>query len=57
MNSQIEQWIRTELAGLYGTGVVAEMSEIIRLYEMYEGSGQSWNPVTDGTYDYIIESM
>ena len=49
MNSQIEQWIRTELAGLYGTGVVTEMSEIIRLYEMYDGSGQSWNPVTDGT--------
>ena len=50
MNSQIEQWIRTELAGLYGTGVVTEMSEIIRLYEMYDGSGQSWNLVTDGTY-------
>lgn len=42
--------IKTELTGLYGSEVIKEMNEIIRLYEIYEGKGQDW--ITDET-DYI----
>ena len=34
--------IITELGGLYGNEVIKEMSEIIKLYDIYEGSGQDW---------------
>lgn len=50
MNAQIEQWIKTELEGLYGSGVISEMSEIIRMYDLYDGDGQDWTPRTDGSY-------
>lgn len=30
-------WIKTELGGLYGSTVINEISEIIQLYELYEG--------------------
>lgn len=50
MNSLIKQWIRAELEGLYGSGVINEMNEIIGLYALYDGSGQDWTPQTDGTY-------
>ena len=34
--------ITTELGGLYGNEVIKEMNEIINLYNVYEGQGQSW---------------
>lgn len=36
------EWLKNELAGLYGTQVIAEMNEIIRLYEWYDGEAQDW---------------
>ena len=42
--------IMAELGGLYGNEVVKEMNQIIKLYDIYEGSGQDW--VTD-EQDYI----
>ena len=34
--------IRTELEGLYGSEVTRDMTQIIKLYEIYEGKGQGW---------------
>lgn len=34
--------IMTELGGLYGNEVIKEMNEIIKLYDIYDGSGQDW---------------
>lgn len=34
--------IITELGGLYGNEVIKEMNEIIKLYDIYEGTGQNW---------------
>ena len=34
--------IQAELGGLYGSEVIREMNEIIRLYDIYEGPGQNW---------------
>ena len=34
--------IMTELDGLYGNEVIKEMNEIIKLYDIYEGTGQNW---------------
>lgn len=34
--------IQAELGGLYGSEVIKEMNEIIKLYEIYEGPGQDW---------------
>ena len=34
--------IMTELGGLYGNEVIKEMNEIIKFYDIYEGSGQDW---------------
>ena len=34
--------IMTEIGGLYGNEVIKEMSEIIKLYDIYEGRGQDW---------------
>lgn len=34
--------IKTELDGLYGSEVIKEHNEIIRLYDIYEGPGQNW---------------
>lgn len=38
--------IMTELGGLYGNEVIKEMNEIIKLYDIYEGTGQDW--IVDG---------
>lgn len=34
--------IMSELGGLYGNEVLKEMNEIIKLYDIYEGTGQNW---------------
>lgn len=34
--------IKAELEGLYGSEVIKEHNEIIRLYDIYEGPGQDW---------------
>ena len=34
--------IQTELGGLYGSEVIREMNEIIKLYDIYDGPGQNW---------------
>ena len=34
--------IRMELEGLYGSEVTRDMTQIIKLYEIYEGKGQDW---------------
>ena len=34
--------IMAELGGLYGSEVLKEMNEIIKLYDIYEGPGQDW---------------
>lgn len=34
--------IQTELGGLYGSEVIKEMNEIIKLYDIYDGPGQNW---------------
>lgn len=34
--------IQAELVGLYGSEVIREMNEIIRLYDIYDGPGQNW---------------
>ena len=34
--------IQTELGGLYGSEVIMEMNEIIKLYDIYDGPGQNW---------------
>ena len=34
--------IMTELGGLYGNEVIKEMNKIIKLYDIYEGTGQNW---------------
>lgn len=34
--------IQAELAGLYGSEVIREMNETIRLYDIYDGPGQNW---------------
>lgn len=36
------EWIKTELTGLYGSAVVAELSRIVDLYNYYDGVGQDW---------------
>ncbi len=35
--------IKTELSGIYGEEVLKDLSEIIRLYGMYDGAGQNWS--------------
>jgi len=42
--------IRQELEGLYGDEVLRDMSEIISLYEFYEGKGQDWTIPADLDY-------
>lgn len=42
------EWIKQELAGLLGTQVTREMSKIIRLYDLYDGRAQLWQPQLDG---------
>ena len=42
--------IMTELGGLYGSEVIKEMDEIIKLYDIYEGQGQDWTVEEE---DYI----
>lgn len=40
MNAQLyRDWIRTELGGLYGFTLTAEMDQIIRYYDLYDGRG------------------
>lgn len=40
-----------ELGGLYGSRVLEEFGEIIRLYDFYEGKGQLWPK--NGQLDYL----
>lgn len=35
--------IQMELDGLYGSEVLKELNDIIKLYDIYEGKGQRWN--------------
>ncbi|MGX4600255.1 phage portal protein [Faecalimicrobium sp. JNUCC 81] len=46
----INNIINAELGGLYGSEVIKEINEIIRLYDIYEGPGQDW--ASDET-DYV----
>lgn len=48
--------IKQELSGLYGQEVTKDMSEIIALYDFYEGKGQIWN-TNDSELDYIPTKM
>lgn len=43
-------WIKSELAGLYGSRVVAELSEIIALYDWYDGKAQVWTTASGLDY-------
>lgn len=51
MNATIEQWVKAELEGLYGSAVIREMNEIIALYDAYDGKGQAWPKKSDGSYE------
>lgn len=42
--------IQMELDGLYGSEVIKELHNIIKLYDIYEGTGQKWDK---GETDYI----
>lgn len=42
--------ISAELSGVYGSKVLEEMGQIIRLYEFYDGKGQEFNPPSDLDY-------
>lgn len=42
------EWIKTELAGLLGQQVTADLNDIVRLYSLYDGDGQSWTPNVEG---------
>lgn len=42
--------IQMELDGLYGSEVIKELHNIIKLYDIYEGTGQKWDI---GESDYI----
>ena len=44
------QFIQAEITGLYGSEVIKEMDEVIKLYEIYEGEGQKWH---NEELDYI----
>ena len=46
------QWIKTELGGLYGSEVISELDEIIRLYAVYDGPGQHWQTEDEETAKY-----
>ncbi|MDO4794215.1 MAG: phage portal protein, partial [Filifactor alocis] len=40
--------IKKEIEGIYGAEVTRDMTQIIRLYDIYEGKGQEWEtPVLD----------
>lgn len=41
-------WIERELTGLLGAQVTRELSEIVRLYALYDGPGQRWEPMRSG---------
>ncbi|WP_250673531.1 phage portal protein [Paraclostridium ghonii] len=45
----IDSIIKTELDGLYGSEVIKEHNDIIKLYDIYEGPGQDW---TNDEEDY-----
>lgn len=38
------EWIKQELAGLFGQQVTMDLTHIIRLYGLYDGPGQRWDP-------------
>lgn len=42
------EWIKQELSGLLGSQVTADINDIVRLYSLYDGRGQYWQPQTDG---------
>ena len=37
MLNSYQEFVTAELAGLYGSAVLQEMNDIIRLYDIYEG--------------------
>lgn len=42
------EWIKQELAGLLGEQVTRDIQDSIRLYAVYDGDGQIWQPNTEG---------
>lgn len=42
------EWVKTELAGLLGQQVTRDLSDIVRLYSLYDGDGQVWYPNSEG---------
>lgn len=42
------EWIKRELTGLLGAQATREMSELVRLYSLYDGPGQLWQPNREG---------
>lgn len=46
----VQKTVLSELNGIFAQNVLADLSEILRLYSYYDGSGQMWH--TDGDLDY-----
>lgn len=42
------EWIRRELSGLLGEQVTRDLADSIRLYAVYDGDGQRWQPDETG---------
>ena len=42
------EWIKQELAGLFGQQVLDDLRDIISLYDLYDGKGQVWTPNSSG---------
>lgn len=47
----VQKTVLSEINGVFAQNVLADLSEIIRLYSYYDGSGQYW--ATDETADYV----
>lgn len=51
------EWIKQELAGLLGQQVTQDLSDIVRLYSLYDGPGQVWQPKKEGLdYDPTVKT-
>jgi len=46
----VQKTVLSEINGIFAQNVLADLSEIIRLYSFYDGSGQMWH--TDDNLDY-----
>ena len=46
----VQKTVLSEINGIFAHNVLADLSEIIRLYSYYDGSGQMWS--TDDNPDY-----